>query len=288
METRQRTPGRSSRTAYSRSRRAGRMPTDSSPSTRRRWCSPTPPRPPTTSWRRRRTAIGRRSSRKVTTSRSRSPACSRAAPHKKLAREFLRFMVSPGLPGHHSDDQLDAAGSEDGQAAPRRLRQARQARPHLPVFAGEGRRQSQGLDRRVARGDEQIVGHRLHGNAQPERTQAHARRRLCGTWRHGGARSRGGRPAGGGDGRSRGGPLQGLRCLCLAGHPVHARPGGPVDAAVGRSGGPARQRPCAPPALLRPAVADPPAGIAARPAPDRRRPRHHRGLGPPGTAQQTC
>ncbi|MEY9581415.1 thiamine transport system substrate-binding protein [Sinorhizobium fredii] len=66
-----------------------------------------------------------------------------------------RLHDRPGIPVDHPHHQLDDAGRRHQGAAARRLRQARQSGKDLPHAVRRGCRQPQGLDRRMAGGDEQ-------------------------------------------------------------------------------------------------------------------------------------
>jgi hypothetical protein len=90
------------------------------------------------------------------------------APDKALAQDFLKFMVTHGLPGHDPDQQLDDAGRRDLRTPARCLRQAGQPVEDLPDEPRRGRAEPQGLDRRVAGGDE----HQLMLQTASERHRA--------------------------------------------------------------------------------------------------------------------
>ncbi len=65
-----------------------------------------------------------------------------ASPEKELARKFLAFMMTPGLPGPDPHQQLDAAGRADLGTAARRLRHAGEAGKDAALHAGRGQRQN--------------------------------------------------------------------------------------------------------------------------------------------------
>ena len=73
-----------------------------------------------------------------------------------LARQFLAFMTGPGFQDVIPEDQLDVPGRQHRQAAQRGLRPSGEAGKDADLQPRRGRREPQGMGRRVAEGDERV------------------------------------------------------------------------------------------------------------------------------------